>query len=123
MGAIYEHKDLAPLFNTSLLCATGGFVGLSAIHALAFGVPKVLADDEPHAPEVEALIEGENCAHFEARNAQSFADRLTTLVADRDLLEKYGAAGAQKVTREFSISGMVGSFERAVQFACGVRGD
>lgn len=117
-GPIYDQGQLATIFNASLVCVTSGYVGLSAIHALAFGVPKLYADDEPHSPEVEALIPGENSATFRAGDAESLARQLVDLAADPARLEAMGNAGSEKVLHEFSVGRMVQTFEDAIAFAC-----
>lgn len=119
LGPLYEQVDLAPVFNTSLFSVTTGYVGLSAIHSLAFGVPKVFADSEPHSPEVEALIPGENSAAFQAGSVEALSQIMIDLVSDRARLSAMGLAGAQKVLDQFSVERMVRTFEEAVTFACG----
>lgn len=120
-GAIYRHEELAPIFNASCICVGSGCVGLSAIHALAFGVPMLFADNEPHGPEVEALIPGTNSASFAAGDPVSLAGALEALLGDRRGLQALGTSGAEKVSREFSVDQMVKVFEEAIAYACRAR--
>src|SRR5581483_7439328 len=52
VGSTYNQDQLAPYFNTSWISVSPGYIGLSAIHSMAFGVPMLVADKEPHSPEI-----------------------------------------------------------------------
>lgn len=117
-GPLYGEDNLAPIFNSSLLSITAGYVGLSAIHSLAYGVPKLYADDEPHSPEIEALIPGENSMTFVARDSASLTERMIELIANPIGLKRLGTTGALQMGERFGLAKMVEAFERAVEFAC-----
>lgn len=53
MGAITETDKLQSVYTDALCSVSPGYVGLSLTQSLGFGVPMLIADDEPHAPEVE----------------------------------------------------------------------
>jgi glycosyltransferase involved in cell wall biosynthesis len=76
LGHVTDHEILGSIYARSICSVSAGYVGLGAIQSFCFGVPLVLADAEPHAPEVEACREGENTVFFLANDAQSLADTL-----------------------------------------------
>jgi glycosyltransferase involved in cell wall biosynthesis len=53
-GHVADHDALARLYGRAACSVSAGYVGLSLIQSLGFGVPMVYALDEPHAPEIEA---------------------------------------------------------------------
>lgn len=53
LGAITETEKLQSIYTDALCSVSPGYVGLSLTQSLGFGVPMLIADNEPHAPEVE----------------------------------------------------------------------
>lgn len=122
VGAVYDQVGLAPLFNTSLCSVAPGAVGLSIIQSLAFGVPMVYAQEEPHGPEVEALVPNLNSYAFLADSESELASVLIDAAKNPGRMKQLGDAGAAKVHEEFSVARMVQTFEAAVEYACTLRG-
>lgn len=48
------------IYRGALVSVSPGYVGLSVTQSFSFGVPMIIARDEPHAPEIEAAKEGKN---------------------------------------------------------------
>jgi glycosyltransferase involved in cell wall biosynthesis len=69
-GKVFDVAELSAIFARSAVLLATGYVGLNVIQALGFGTPVVYPDDEPHAPELEALHEGNSLA-FTAGDAES----------------------------------------------------
>ena len=58
-GACYTEEELGPLFMLSDLCVAPGEIGLTCIHALAYGTPVVTHDNPDfQMPEWEAIQPG-----------------------------------------------------------------
>lgn len=73
-GACYSEKDNAELIYNADLCVTPGDVGLTAIHAMTFGVPVITHDYFPsQGPEFEAIKNGVTGTFFENGNVLSLA--------------------------------------------------
>lgn len=53
LGQISEAKELAELYAGVSVAVSPGYAGLSLTQSLGFGVPVLVADEEPHAPEIE----------------------------------------------------------------------
>jgi glycosyltransferase involved in cell wall biosynthesis len=75
-GHISDGALLREYYGRAIVSVSPGYVGLSLIQSLGFGVPMIIADDEPHAPEVEAVREDENARFFTANSVQSLAREL-----------------------------------------------
>jgi len=57
MGAVYDEKIIASILLSSHCLAQPGKVGLSAMHALAYGLPVITHENfSQQMPEVEAII-------------------------------------------------------------------
>lgn len=117
--ALYEQVDLAPYFNTAYVSVSPGFIGLGAIHSLAYGVPMLVARDEPHRPEVNVLEENTNARFFNSDDAGDLAAHLLSLGADSSQHSRMSHAGFDKIHSEFGVKPMVNAFERAVAYARG----
>jgi glycosyltransferase involved in cell wall biosynthesis len=81
-GHVSRVQDLRSLYATALASVSPGYVGLSLTQSLAFGVPMIIADQEPHSPEIEAADPGSNCVFFTAGSASSLADAMKAVSRD-----------------------------------------
>ena len=115
-GEITDDELLAPYFTRSILAVSPGYVGLSAIHSLAYGVPMLVADAEPHSPEVEVLTPGQNCEFFSAGDSDALAEQLRVLVAQPDKLLAMGQVGIESVTAKYSLQHMSNVFLQAFDY-------
>ena len=82
-GHIGEFTVLQELYRRSLASVSPGYVGLSIIQSHWFGVPMIVADREPHAPEIEAAVEGKNCVFFARDSVESLANAIVTMYCQR----------------------------------------
>jgi glycosyltransferase involved in cell wall biosynthesis len=113
-GELTKQDQLAAYFNSSFVSVSPGYVGLSVIHSLAFGVPVVAADAEPHSPEVAALEDGKNARYFRANDPHALAQLLRDLLHDPVTLAGMSKAARETIQGRFSIEAMAGSFDKAV---------
>jgi glycosyltransferase involved in cell wall biosynthesis len=77
-GHISDVSTLRSLYANAVASVSPGYVGLSITQSLSFGVPMIVARNEPHAPEIEATEEGVNSVFFEEDNEDALAETLTT---------------------------------------------
>ena len=57
-GECYDEKTMSVLLYNATLCVSPGNVGLTAIHAMTYGVPVISHDDfSTQMPEYEAIVE------------------------------------------------------------------
>lgn len=76
-GALYSEEDLAPIMSSTSLCVSPGHVGLSAIHAMGYGIPVVTHDNPANqAPEFEAIIDGVTGSLFKENSVNDLATKI-----------------------------------------------
>ena len=63
-GHINNHQTLRSLYIDSIFSVSPGYVGLSITQSFGFGVPMLISKDEPHSPEIEAAIDGQNALFY-----------------------------------------------------------
>lgn len=73
----YNEESIAPLISIADVCVSPGDVGLTAMHAMVYGVP-VISHDDPYRqmPEFEAILPGRTGALFKRGSAASLADTI-----------------------------------------------
>ncbi len=116
VGEKTEEEDLARIFARAAICVSPGYIGLSAIHSLAYGVPLLVADNEPHSPEIEVFVPEENGEYFVANDPASLANRLVELLAQPDRLREMGIKGQMLVQRKYSVQNMADVFLQAFDY-------
>lgn len=77
VGECYDSDVLAKYYAASAVSVSPGFVGLTCIQSLAFGVPVVTHSDPwQQCPEYEAIMPGETGSLFQRGSAEDLADVL-----------------------------------------------
>ena len=114
-GEVTQETGLAPFFNTSWVSVSPGHIGLSAVHSLAYGLPLLVAEGEPHGPEIIAFEPGRNGRSFRNNDPDDLAAALREMWRDQAGLAAMSACGKLKIEQEFSVQSMVASFEQAVE--------
>lgn len=110
VGEITDERLLSQYFSQSLLSVYPTAIGLAAIHSLAYGVPILVAKNEPHGPEVEVLVEGRNCEYFSADDAGDLAKKIIDLLNQPHKLSSLGQVGHEDVTAKYSLQQMATVF-------------
>lgn len=78
VGSVYDERRIAALLSNADVCVSPGNVGLTAIHALSYGLPVITSDDFHHQmPEFEAIEKGKSGDFYEAGNTDSLIEKLT----------------------------------------------
>lgn len=88
-GAIFEEELISQYVMAADVVASPGKVGLTAMHALAYGTPVITHNDlDSQMPEVEAITEGVSGAFFEFGSIAGLAEALLAVVdAKQDVFE------------------------------------
>lgn len=77
-GECYDEATNAKLIYNADLCVAPGNVGLTAMHAMAFGCPVISHNDfKWQMPEFEAIKRGKTGDFFERGNIESLADAIS----------------------------------------------
>lgn len=84
LGKITDYERLQLLYAEALFSVSPGYVGLSIIQSLAFGVPMLFADNESHAPEIEAATQC-NSITFASDNLLELEQAILSIYEDKNL--------------------------------------
>ena len=113
-GHIGDADELRKIYERSIVAVSPGYVGLSAIQAMAFGVPMLVSRKEPHSPEIEACIEGINSVFFDTDDIDDLANKLADFFTPDSPWKIKRAEISQFVADNYTFDGMVETFTAAV---------
>jgi glycosyltransferase involved in cell wall biosynthesis len=82
-GWIDDLDVLTPYYSRSFCSASPGFAGLGLTQSLGFGIPMVVADKEPHSPEIELEASG-GVTYFQSDSPDALAKESLSLWEERD---------------------------------------
>lgn len=76
-GPSYDETELSQLLYDADICVAPGNIGLTAMHAMAYGCPCISHNDfKWQMPEFEAIKEGVTGTFFQRDNVESLADSI-----------------------------------------------
>lgn len=101
-------------YSRAIRSISPGYVGLSVTQSLSHGVPMLIAQDEPHAPEIESVQDGFNCAFFESNNADSLSSLMRDAAERRADLEAAGSVIAEEAAGRYSVERMASGLIEAL---------
>lgn len=117
LGAIYDEARIAPVMAAADLCVVPGRIGLTCMHALAYGTPVITHGtfDEQN-PEFEAIAPGQTGAFFTMDDDRSLAEAITAWVdahpdraaarrACRAMIETYYGPELQRRIIDLAVTG------------------
>lgn len=81
-GWIDDISALRPYYEKAFCSASPGFAGLGLTQSLGFGVPMIVADKEPHSPEIELEASG-GVFYFASNSIEGVADAIIARWNDR----------------------------------------
>jgi glycosyltransferase involved in cell wall biosynthesis len=111
-GSITDSGRLFELYESSVAAVSPGYAGLSLTQSVGFGVPILVADDEPHAPEIELVRLG-GVRFFTANSAASLAEAMAEEVANR--LHQHRVELSRSVKASYSAEAMAAGLLAALQ--------
>ena len=85
-GKITDPAELREIYAGALCSVSPGYAGLSLTQSLGFGVPMIVADKEPHAPEIE-LARFDGVSFFAANDPDSLAASLISVCSEPEALD------------------------------------
>lgn len=93
-------------------------IGLSAMHALGYGLPVVTSDNiVGHNPEIEAVEHGVNSVLYADGDVDAMADAIREVAADEAKRSAMSEAARRTVLERFNIPKMVDGMEAAIRHA------
>lgn len=117
VGACYDETKLGRFISLSTVTVSPGFVGLTAIHSMTFGVPVITHGTfAKQAPEFEAIVPGitgdffhmgdiDDLARVMRSWLESRADRASTRAACIDVVERFWSPTYQQHAIEHAVLG------------------
>jgi glycosyltransferase involved in cell wall biosynthesis len=121
LGHVSDVKQLRSHYSRAFVAVSPGYVGLSVTQALSFGVPMLVADREPHSPEIEACRAGENMRYFRANDATSLASALREFWYEREIWIRRRPELSAWTGERYSYDRMLEAFEDASRHFLSVR--
>ena len=118
-GGTTDERQIAEIANRCKAFVYPGSVGLSLIHAFAYGLPAVVHDDRwKHMPEIAALRAGTNGLTFAEGSAASLADTIRALLGDHPALKRMSTEGIAMTDRTFNTKDMAERFYKTIMEQC-----
>lgn len=110
-GGITSESSIAAIANSCRLFVYPGSVGLSLIHAMAYGLPAIVHDDpRRHMPEIAAFEDGRTGVAFTANDVGSLASAIDQIIISNELLLTASAAASVATETTFNTSFMTERF-------------
>jgi glycosyltransferase involved in cell wall biosynthesis len=110
-GGTADETAIAVTANRARLFVYPGDVGLSLIHAMAYGLPTVIHNERhAHMPEFAAFSEGETGWSFDRGDAGALAAVLARHIDDDDALDRASARATEAVDDSFNTEFMAKRF-------------
>lgn len=110
-GAVSDERKISILMNRSKVFIYPGQVGLSLIHAMAYGLPAVLHSfSEDQMPEFEAFENGVTGFSFKHNNIESLVDVMQRALSDPDRLREMSKNSLARIGPNFTTQGMARRF-------------
>lgn len=114
-GGLTDEARIAAIANGCQAFVYPGGVGLSLIHAMAYGLPSVVHDDRHrHMPEIAAFQAGKTGLSFQKDQIGSLVDAIETLLARPDRLIAMSQKAIEVTTNGFNTEAMTDRFLEAV---------
>lgn len=107
--------EMPALYQAAFVSVAPGTVGLSITQSLSFGVPMIIAREEPHGPEIEAASDGVNSLFVGSDDAESIAEALLQIARERRIWSTRRTAIVLDCAARYSVEQMVDGIIVAVE--------
>lgn len=115
-GALTDEARIAAVANRCQAFLYPGEVGLSLIHAMAYGLPALVHDTRRHhMPEIAAFRDGVTGQSFRHGDAAALAVVMQDMLADASALEALSGGARAAIGPDFTTEGMAARFEALVR--------
>jgi len=116
LGPMFEQHDLAPWFLSASCLVFPGSIGLSLIHALAYGLP-VIVPNCPHGPEIAALRDGENGLLFRDGDVEDLTRKISSVIEHPEYHQKLSDEALRTVESDYNMENMAQRYREAMYAA------
>ena len=115
--AMVCENAISKIANRARIFVYPGSVGLSLIHAMAYGLPAILHDSErEQMPEFSAFSDGKTGLTFSYSDPTSLADKISKLIANDTLLREFSNNSTELLSSTFNGGDMKNRFVSMVNF-------
>jgi glycosyltransferase involved in cell wall biosynthesis len=94
--------EMRDRYAASFVSVSPGYVGLSIVQSLSFGVPMIYMRDERHCPEIEAAVDGFNSQSLTPATPSALASALVDFAYKRAAWSERRADIAEDCGRRYS---------------------
>lgn len=102
-GETFDEAEISKLLNHADLCVSPGNVGLTAMHALAYGVPVATHNDfKNQMPEFEAITPGKTGFFFKENSVDDLADSIADWFAEKQNRESVRNACISEIESRYN---------------------
>lgn len=116
LGPIYDEDRLRVYFSIAKIFVIPTCIGLSAHHALSYGLPIVTDNSlDCQASEFDILSEGLNCLLYEEGDVYSMANAIEKLFSDHLLLQRMSINAKMTVQVKHTLKNKAERFQLAIQ--------
>lgn len=118
LGPVYDERILSFWFLSADVFVIPSCIGLSAHHAMCYGIPIITDNDYIHqASEFEILFDGLNSSLYEADNACSLANKINELLSNENYRQFLSSNAFYTVTKISSLERKVTNLLTALRAA------
>lgn len=115
-GAVYDPHEVGGLMSMAEVFCYPAHMGLSLLHAFAFGLPVITSDRiDGHGPEIEAFVDHTNGLFYRHGDADDLATKVLAVLADADLRRQLGDNATQTVREVYTVKQMVKGMVEAIE--------
>ncbi|MGI9486513.1 MAG: glycosyltransferase family 4 protein [Geminicoccaceae bacterium] len=115
LGAMFDEDQLAPWFLSAQCLLYPGPIGLSLLHAFAYGLPVVTHDNlKNQNPEIAALEPDANGLTFRENDVADFASALGRILSGPAFQAALSERARTTAHQDYTMAAMVRNFENAV---------
>ena len=116
-GACYDEPEIAQLFLQADLCVSPGEVGLTAIHAMSYGIPVLTHDNfDFQMPEFESIIPGKTGGFFKHNDLEDLVSKIQCALISRKHGEMNPEVIRKHVANHWSTTYQVEVFKKMMRF-------
>lgn len=106
-SATVDEKRIAEIANRCRFFVYTGSVGLSLIHAMAYGLPAIVHDERLlHMPEIAAFEDGVTGMAFRNADSASLASKVERLANNFSMLNMMSKVSIERVEKSFNTNEM-----------------